>query len=87
MLVMAVVGLALGQPLVAAALPIAYLVAILAVGVAAIPQVGFKVACLVPLAILTMHVAYALGMAYGFFAMVVWPRAFHPEGPMSQQRR
>ncbi|MGD9723382.1 MAG: glycosyltransferase family 2 protein [Pirellulales bacterium] len=87
MLVLAVVGLVLGQPLVAAALPIAYLAVVFAVGLAAIPQAGFKVACLVPVAILTMHTAYALGMAYGLFAMVTWPKAFDPEGPMSQQRR
>ena len=42
---------------------------------------------LVPVAIATMHVAYAFGMAYGLLAWVFFPKAFDPSGGMSQQKR
>lgn len=87
MLALLVVGTVLRQPIVALALPALYLTALLAIGVTMIPRVGFKVACLVPLAILTIQVAYAWGMAYGLFSALFFPRAFDPEGGMSQQRR
>jgi succinoglycan biosynthesis protein ExoA len=87
MLILLVVGLALKQPLVAFALPAIYLTALVLVGLSMIPRAGLKVACLVPVAIATMHVAYAWGMAYGLFAWVFFPKAFDPSGGMSQQKR
>jgi cellulose synthase/poly-beta-1,6-N-acetylglucosamine synthase-like glycosyltransferase len=87
MLILLVVGLALKQPLVAFALPVIYLGALVLVGLSVIPRAGLKVACLVPVAIATMHIAYAWGMAYGLFAWVFSPKAFDPSGGMSQQKR
>ena len=87
MAVLAVVGLALGQPLVAAALPIAYVGVLALIGLSVVPKAGFKVACLVPVAMATMHIAYAYGMGYGWLAALVRPQAFDPRGSMSQQRR
>jgi cellulose synthase/poly-beta-1,6-N-acetylglucosamine synthase-like glycosyltransferase len=87
MLVLLVAGIVWREPLVALALPGIYLAIIGAVGLSTIPKVGLKVGLLVPLAILTMHVAYALGMVYGLFAFAFRPSAFDRHGSMSQQRR
>ena len=87
MFALLIVGAMLRQPVVALALPALYVLILLAVGISTIPRVGFKVACLVPFAIATLHVAYAWGMGYGFFAALFMPRAFDPQGGMSQQKR
>jgi hypothetical protein len=68
-------------------LPAIYFSALVLVGLSVIPRAGFKVGCLVPVAIATMHVAYAFGMAYGLLAWVFFPKAFDPSGGMSQQKR
>ncbi len=87
MLVLLACGLALRQPLVALALPVLYIGALLAIGILSIPKVGLKVAALVPVAMATMHAAYALGIAYGLFSALFRPQAFDPSGSMSQQKR
>ncbi len=87
MLVLLACGLVLRQPLVALALPVLYIGALLAIGILSIPKVGLKVAALVPVAMATMHAAYALGIAYGLFAALFRPQAFDPSGSMSQQKR
>jgi glycosyltransferase involved in cell wall biosynthesis len=87
MLALAVVGMVLGQPIVSAALPVIYLGALTVIGIASIRRVGLKVACLVPLAMATIHFAYAAGILYGLFAAAFLPSAFEPTGIMSQQKR
>jgi glycosyltransferase involved in cell wall biosynthesis len=87
MIVLAIVGAVLRQPIVALALPIVYVATLALVGISTIPKAGVKVACFVPVAMATMHVAYALGIAYGLFAAVFQPRAWEPSGSMSQQKR
>ena len=87
MLALLVAGLVLRQPIVAFSLPALYVGILLMIGISSIPKAGLKVACLVPVAMATMHIAYALGMAYGLMAAVFMPRAFDPAGSMSQQRR
>jgi glycosyltransferase involved in cell wall biosynthesis len=87
MIVLAIVGAALRQPLVALALPVLYAGALALVGISLVPKAGIKVAALVPVAMATMHVAYALGIAYGLFAAVFQPNAWEPSGSMSQQKR
>ena len=85
--ILAVVGVVLRQPLVALALPTVYLGVLILVGISLIPRAGFKVACLVPVAMATMHFAYALGIGYGLYAALFQPNAWAPSGSMSQQRR
>ncbi len=87
MLALAIVGVAIGWPLVALALPALYLAALAAIALVSIPKVGVKVAALVPVAMGIMHVAYAWGMLYGLFAAAFRPWAFDPCGAMSQQKR
>jgi succinoglycan biosynthesis protein ExoA len=87
MIALAIVGAVLRQPIVALALPVAYGAALVLVGISLIPRAGFRVACRVPIAMATMHVAYALGIGYGLFAAVFRPHAWEPSGSMSQQRR
>src|SRR5262249_39058167 len=68
MFILLIVGLVLRNPLVALALPAVYVGALALVGISLIPKVGFRTACLVPVAIATMHFAYALGIGYGLVA-------------------
>ena len=44
-------------------------------------------ASLVPEAVVTMHLAYALGMAYGLLAALFRVRAWELDGPMSALSR
>ena len=55
--------------------------------VSVIPRKGLAVACLVPLALATMHFAYALGIAYGALAALFHPRAWDQSGTMSKLNR
>jgi GT2 family glycosyltransferase len=87
MLVLAIVGAWLGQPLVALALPAAYAGAVLLIGLSFVPRQGPVIAALVPLALFTMHFSYALGLAWGLVAAVVYPRAWDPGGSMSALSR
>ncbi len=52
-----------------------------------IPSKGLAVGCLVPVALATIHFAYALGIAYGLFALVFYPRAWDQSGSMSALSR
>jgi len=87
MFVLFVVGLLLRQPLVALGLPAVYAAVLVAIGISAIPRKGLDVATLVPVALATIHVAYALGLFYGFLAALVRPRAWDHGGPMSTLSR
>lgn len=87
MLVLLVVGIWLRQPWLALALPVIYLVALVAVAISVIPRKGLAVASLVPLAVATMHFAYALGIAYGAWAAMFYPKAWDQTGRMSALNR
>ena len=87
MLVLFVTGSVLRQPLVAMLLPIVYVMVLLAVALSFVPKAGLKVASLVPAAIATMHIGYALGFAYGLCAVLAWPQAWVQSGAMSRLSR
>jgi GT2 family glycosyltransferase len=87
MFVLLAVGAWMRQPLVALALPVVYLSALIAVGISVVPRKGLAVGCLVPVALATIHFAYALGIAYGLFAVFFYPRAWDQSGSMSALSR
>lgn len=87
MLVLLIVGIWQRQPLVAIALPAVYLVALVLIAITVIPRKGLAVACLVPVALATIHFAYALGIAYGAWAALFYPRAWDQTGTMSALNR
>ncbi len=87
MFVLVGVGLWLRQPWIALALPAVYLAALTVVAISVIPRKGLLVAALVPLAVATMHFAYALGIAYGAWAALFYPRAWDQSGRMSALNR
>ena len=86
-IVLAGLGVYLKNPWVALALPAMYLTALVVVAITVIPKKGLKVAALVPVALATIHVAYALGIAYGFYALVFHRRAWDPGGRMTALSR
>jgi hypothetical protein len=87
MIILAVVGVWLHQPLVALALPAIYLAALVAIAISVIPRKGILVACLVPVALVTIHVAYALGITYGAWALLFHKRAWDQGGSMTRLSR
>jgi glycosyltransferase involved in cell wall biosynthesis len=86
-IVLAAVGVWLRNPLVALALPAVYLGALVLIAVTIIPRKGLAVACLVPVALATIHFAYALGIAYGAWALVFHRSAWDQSGSMSMLNR
>jgi glycosyltransferase involved in cell wall biosynthesis len=86
-IVLAVVGIWLGRPWVALALPAVYGAVLLLIAISIVPRKGLLVAALVPVAIATMHLAYALGMLYGFWASLFHHRAWDTRGSMSSLTR
>jgi GT2 family glycosyltransferase len=87
MLVLLVAGLALKNPWVALALPATYAATLLLLGLSLVPRAGFPVGLLVPVAIATMHLAYALGIGYGLFCAAFHPHAWDHSGSMSTLSR
>jgi glycosyltransferase involved in cell wall biosynthesis len=82
-IVLAIVGTALRQPLLALALPAVYLAALITIAASVIPRQGQAVAALVPVAMATMHFAYAAGIAYGLWALAFHRRAWDPGSHMT----
>ncbi len=80
-------GVFMRQPLVALALPAIYAAALVLIAISVIPRKGLLVASLVPLALATIHFAYALGIAYGAWATLFHPRAWDQSGNMSTLNR
>ena len=80
-------GVWLRQPLVAVGLPVAYGSGMLLLGISLIQRSGWLVASLVPVAVVTMHLAYASGMAYGILAALFGVRAWEHDGSMSALSR
>jgi glycosyltransferase involved in cell wall biosynthesis len=83
MFVLLILGLAMGRPLVALALPAVYFSALIAIGVSFIPRHGLAVSWLMPLALFILHFSYGMGMIVGFLAAVFHPRAWDSDGSMS----
>ncbi len=79
MLIAAVVGFLCSSWIVGIGLPIVYLLALFAAGIAKIREVGFGVAIRIPLAILTLHAGYALGMLHGWFCWLLGRDAWIPQ--------
>jgi glycosyltransferase involved in cell wall biosynthesis len=84
---LALLGLWLGQPLIALALPAVYVAALLAGGLSLTSAEGFSVACLVPIAFGIMHAGYAAGMGYGLWASAFQRGAWSYQGPMASLSR
>jgi succinoglycan biosynthesis protein ExoA len=82
-----IASIGLREPLAGAILPIVYLAAMMWLGISIIPRKGLRIASLVPVAVVTMHVAYALGMAYGLSAASFRLRAWERSGSMSALTR
>jgi GT2 family glycosyltransferase len=80
-------GFLLRQPLLALALPGVYALAMLLLGLSVVPRAGLRVATLVPVAVVIMHAAYALGMACGLSAALSRVRAWERKGAMSSLSR
>jgi hypothetical protein len=87
MFVLLIVGLAMGRPLVALALPAVYFSALIAIGLSFIPRHGLAVSGVVPLALFILHFAYGMGMIVGFLAAVFHPRAWETDRSMSSLTR
>jgi len=87
MLALLVVGLVLRQPIVAFAMPVAYLTVLLGIGLSMVPRLGPATASLVPLALATLHIGYACGLIYGAWALVFRPHAWDRQGSMAKLSR
>jgi GT2 family glycosyltransferase len=74
-----VAGIVLSNAWIAFGIPTVYLTMLLMAGIFKIPAVGPNVALRIPLAIITMHAAYALGMIHGACCLVIgvdgWQRS------------
>ncbi len=80
---LAVIAAYLGSPVLGGVFPGVYTLALLWVGVRAIPTHGIAVAARVPIAIATIHAAYALGLAYGLWARLFRKDAWNTDGQMA----
>jgi glycosyltransferase involved in cell wall biosynthesis len=87
MLALLVLGIVLKSAWVALTLPALYAVALLLLGLSTAPRAGIAVALLVPVAVATMHLAYAVGIAYGFFSAFFRPGAWDHAGTMAALSR
>jgi succinoglycan biosynthesis protein ExoA len=82
-----VAGMWLGRPLLAIAPSAGYIAALLLIAVSLVHRLGVRAASLVPVAVFTMHVAYASGLAYGLVAAACGLRAWEVGGAMSALSR
>jgi glycosyltransferase involved in cell wall biosynthesis len=85
--VLAVAGAASANAWVALTLPVLYAVAVAAIGLASGMRAGAAIAVRVPLAIATLHSAYAAGMAYGFLCLATGHDAWRRNEKMSRISR
>ena len=84
---MGIIGLLFGAPLVAAALPTAYVAALSLCAVSLVASDGPRIAGLSVLAMMTMHLAYAGGLAAGMLAYLFRIEAWDNDGRMSRLTR
>jgi succinoglycan biosynthesis protein ExoA len=87
MLGLFIAGVGLREPVVGLIVPAVYLAAMALLGISIVPRKGLRIACLVPVAVMTMHVAYALGMAYGLSAASFRIKAWERGGSMTALTR
>lgn len=87
MLALVVLGIVLRQPWVALTLPCVYLLTLIVIAIPYIRTDGFGVAMRIPLAMLTLHTAYAWGMAYGLYAGMFRSDAWETGGRMTTLSR
>jgi hypothetical protein len=85
--VLAMIGFAWNEPLIAAILPALYGSALLGAAVASVAHLGIAAAPHLPLAMATMHAGYALGVAYGLWAKLFRPGAWSTDGRMARISR
>jgi glycosyltransferase involved in cell wall biosynthesis len=81
------IGWWLQQMSLSLALPAGYASGLLLLALRFLPKAGVKVSALVPLAVATMHVAYAAGMAYGLLAACCRMDALIPTETMAKLSR
>lgn len=87
MLGLAIAGLGTGQLWLAAFLPALYAAVLIGIGFSYVPRLGWRVACLVPVAIATLQCGYALGWLYGVWSLLFRPGAWNTEGSMAKLSR
>ena len=85
--ILLITGLILRQPWIAVGLPLVYLTAICGAGLVLIPKVGWQVAIRLPVALFTMHLAYAMGLWWGFIASLLRIDAWKSSGSMARLTR
>jgi len=81
------IGIWLHQPWLAVALPATYFATLVIVGLSMVRRVGLAVALLVPVAMATMHSAYAAGMFGGVMALMFSRRGWSRDGRMATVTR
>jgi succinoglycan biosynthesis protein ExoA len=80
-------GVALRRPLVALALPVAYLAALAAIGLGARHELDADAARRVPLAVAILHTSYATGWAKGAYSLAFARDAWSIDGSMATLSR
>jgi glycosyltransferase involved in cell wall biosynthesis len=82
-LLFALSALGLHKPIIGVILPALYVSSLACAAVLALPRTGVSESSCLPVAIATMHAAYALGVAYGLWARVFRADAWDVEGEMA----
>jgi len=77
---MMVAGMGIGQTWLGAVLPLLYAAALVIAGLASVPFHGWAIACRLPLAMATMHGAYAAGFLASCWAWAFRPSLWNPSG-------
>jgi len=80
-------GIWLKHPVIAVGLPAVYLSVLACAGILSTRKNGIAVAWRVPLAMATMHLAYAMGMIYGAGAVFLRPGSWNRKGSMATLNR
>lgn len=86
-MLLALAGLWWREPLLALILPVPYAAALLLAGAAAARGNDLRVSSCVPITIATMHAGYALGLAYGIWALFFDAGAWASRGKMASITR
>ena len=86
-LAMLCAGLMLRELVLAATLPFVYSIMLGLAGLCSASRHGMGTAWRLPLAIATLHIAYAAGFLYGFWASIVKPDAWRRVDAMSELSR
>jgi GT2 family glycosyltransferase len=84
---LALVGIWMRQPIVAVILPLTYVTGLVLAGIASLPRAGLRVAACVPVAMATMHAGYGWGLSYGLAAHLLGGHAWTAHGRMASLSR